>query len=149
MAFTNSLGDFVKHSLMVFSFWFIIGGILALAYSEVVTRVYTLDLDGDSDEEDPDLETRRLVPWQILGVAVSVATSVLMTRWALEAVCANFGREACGVLSGVNGGEPKPSPPEVDDFPPPPEPPAVLAAAPTPAATPQPTSTRVPPPATL
>ncbi len=119
---------------MVLVFWFVIGGVLALAYSEVVTRVYTLADPDAPDSVDPDLDARRLAPWQVLGLALSVGAGMLVVRVALQFVYSSFGNKTCAVitnsdlLKGSVGAE------VPEDFPPPPQPLAQPLAVPQPPA---------------
>jgi hypothetical protein len=135
---SGSAGDFMKRVIMVFGFWFVIGGVIALSYSEVVTRIYTMR-DVDVEESPEDLEERRLMPYQVLGFAMTFGMGMVVTRLSLELLCGSS-KETCATVSGhCHNGTGSPTVPEVVDEPadeydgpPPPQPPQPMVPQPMP-----------------
>jgi len=97
----QSVGEFVKRTLMVFVFWFFVGGVLAVVYSELATRVYTTRDTPDAEEiDDDELQLRRLEPHHMFAFALALASAVVVGRVALEFVASQSGRETAAIISG-------------------------------------------------
>ncbi len=52
-----------------------------MLYSEMVTHVYTV---ADGDEEEPDLEERRLEPYQMFAFALTAGSSAVTARILMD-----------------------------------------------------------------
>lgn len=97
----DSAGEFVKRTLMVFVFWFALGGILAMAYNVVVTRVYTCRLAAEDDPiPEDELSLRQLDDHQMLSFALALGAAAVTGRIVLEFVASNFGRDTAAIVSG-------------------------------------------------
>ena len=130
---SGSIVDLIKKSIIIFVFWFLIGGLVALAYSELVTHVYVMR-DVETEESPEVLEERRLLPYQVFSFALSFAGGVLISYLALEVV-ASSSKEYHTIL--INCSE-SPSSSNIPISPPPPPPPAPEPSAPAPPPPPPP-----------
>lgn len=95
----DSFGEFLKRTLMVFVFWFLIGGVLAFTYNMLVSRVYTRRENGDDVDED-ELFLRQLDDYQMFAFALCLGATAVTGRILLEFIASNFGRDTAAVMSG-------------------------------------------------